>query len=97
MKILNWIFSVLVIPFVAFYKATKVGIIHVFKELDRLFNIIEKEYDMTLEEIGVALTALAAKVDALVAPAAIDLTPVLIAIADLKTEVVTKVEGAPVA
>jgi len=94
--LLIWIVSVFSIPFVAAYKAIKAGIIHIFNEVDKLFNIIEKEYDMTLEEIGVALTALTAKVDALVAPAATDLTHVLTAIADLKTEVVNKVEGTPV-
>lgn len=91
----HWLLSLIAIPFAAFYKAVKAGIIHILKEVDRLFNIVEKDYDMTLEEIGVALTALTAKVDALVAPVTADLTPVLTAIADLKAEVVTKVEGAP--
>ncbi len=61
--------------------------------LEWIEQLFEKEYDMTLEEIGVALTAISAKLDALVAPVSTDLTPVLTAIADLKTEVVAKVEG----
>lgn len=65
--------------------------------LEWIEQLFEKEYDMTLEEIGVALTAIGAKLDALVAPVATDLTPVLTAIADLKTEVVSKVEGTPAA
>lgn len=65
--------------------------------LEWLLTEIEKDYDMTLEEIGVALTTLTAKVDALITPVPTDLTPVLTAIADLKTEVVNKVEGIPVA
>ncbi len=60
--------------------------------LEWIEHLFEKEYNMTLEEIGVALTALAVKVDALVAPTD---TAVLAAIADLKTEVVAKVEGVP--
>jgi len=65
--------------------------------LDWIETLFEKEYDMTLEEIGVALTDIKKTLATLVAPAATDLTPVLTAIADLKTEVVNKVEGAPVA
>lgn len=60
------------------------------KVLEWLLIQIEKDIFMTLTEIGNALTALAAKVDALAAP---DLTPLLAAIADLKSEMVTKVEG----
>lgn len=58
---------------------------------------IEGLFMSTLEEIGVKLDTIVTKLEALVipTPAATDLTPVLTAIADLKTEVVTKVEGTP--
>lgn len=63
--------------------------------LEWIEQLFEKEYDMTLEEIGVALTDIKATLATWVAPTATDLTPVLTAIADLKTEVVSKVEGTP--
>ncbi len=53
-------------------------------------QLFERDYDMTLEEIGVALTSLAANMDALATPTD---TAVLAAIADLKAELVAKVEG----
>jgi hypothetical protein len=45
---IKWIFSVLVIPFVASYKAIRAGVIHFFNEVDRLFNFIDKEKFMTI-------------------------------------------------
>ena len=49
----------------------------------------------TLEEIGTKLDALSTAIAGITAPAAVDLAPVLAAIADLKTEVVSNVEGVP--
>lgn len=94
----HWLFSLLAIPFVAVYKAIKAGIVHIFKEVDRLFNIIEKDFNMaTLESISEQLTALTAAIAALPVSQPVDTTSITAAIntgfANLTTEIKNNVEG----
>lgn len=65
--------------------------------LEWIEHIFKKEYDMTLEEIGTALTDIKKLLETPAPAPTVDLSPVLNAVADLKTEVMTKVEGTPAA
>jgi len=77
-----WILSVLSIPFVAAYKAIKAGIVHIFNEVDRLFNFTKKEVFMTIADDIAAIKAAVLTP----APVTVDLTPVETAVAAVKAD-----------
>lgn len=65
------------------------------EHIDYLTLMLTEFFSMstTLEEIGIQLGELKTAIAAIVTPASVDLSGVLAAIADLKAEVVTNVEG----
>lgn len=59
---IKFVLSVFAIPFVMAYKAVKAGILHLFREVDKLFNICEKDDFMGIRD---DINAANAKLDAL--------------------------------
>lgn len=85
---LTWLLSVFIIPFVAFYKALKAGIIHIFNEVDRLFSFLitkERKVYMTIaDDIAMIKADVEALKAAPVPVATVDLSPVETAVAAVK-------------
>src|ERR1700743_2644876 len=87
---IKWLLSVLSIPFVAFYKAIKAGIVHIFNEVDRLFSFLitkERIISMTIVDNIAQIKGDVPAIKPAPAPTVtVDLSPVEPAVAAVKSD-----------